>query len=276
MKSRTFYVYEHWRPDKDECFYVGKGHGRRANDMRERDGRNQHHLNIQAKLARLGMCVEVRMVRDDLAEPEAFVLERERISFWRSAGVSLTNQTDGGEGSSGWIATAETRAKMSASKKGRPGPKHSPETKAKMSATAKRRGAILVLQQPEIVEKTRSSSALRALDPEEKAARRETRRLAKLKGRQNSDETRAKKSAAHKGKVLSEHHRANISASKRGRPRPDHVRAILNKAGTKQSPETIAKRVAKTKGQKRSEEFRKSASERARLMWERKRQGLIA
>lgn len=25
-----FYVYEHWRPDKDVCFYVGKGSKGRA------------------------------------------------------------------------------------------------------------------------------------------------------------------------------------------------------------------------------------------------------
>jgi hypothetical protein len=30
MTAKKFYVYEHWRPDKDVCFYVGKGHGRRA------------------------------------------------------------------------------------------------------------------------------------------------------------------------------------------------------------------------------------------------------
>ena len=27
-----FYVYEHWRPDKNVCFYVGKGKGKRAVD----------------------------------------------------------------------------------------------------------------------------------------------------------------------------------------------------------------------------------------------------
>lgn len=29
MKN-NFYVYEHWRLDRDECFYVGKGTGKRA------------------------------------------------------------------------------------------------------------------------------------------------------------------------------------------------------------------------------------------------------
>ena len=39
-----FYVYEHWRPDRDECFYVGKGKGGRANVMY---GRNRHHEAVQ-------------------------------------------------------------------------------------------------------------------------------------------------------------------------------------------------------------------------------------
>ena len=43
-----FYVYEHWRPDRGECFYVGKGHGRRAYDMRR--GRNRWHKFMQEKL----------------------------------------------------------------------------------------------------------------------------------------------------------------------------------------------------------------------------------
>lgn len=51
--TNKFYVYEHWRPDKDICFYVGKGKGRRANVMY---GRGSHHERIQAKLKRLGMC----------------------------------------------------------------------------------------------------------------------------------------------------------------------------------------------------------------------------
>jgi len=30
-----YYVYEHWRPDKDICFYVGKGKGSRANSWKK-------------------------------------------------------------------------------------------------------------------------------------------------------------------------------------------------------------------------------------------------
>jgi len=151
MTDHIFYVYEHWRPDKDVCFYVGKGHGSRANVLKKR---NSHHQSIQKKLARLGMCVEVRMVANGMTERAAFDLEIERIRFWCDSGIRLTNKTTGGEGRSGAQWSAESRAKISAQTMGRKsspetraiqsqkamgnthwlGLKHSPETRAKMSA----------------------------------------------------------------------------------------------------------------------------------------------
>lgn len=92
--QNIFYVYEHWRPDKNVPFWVGKGHSDRAYIFR----RNLHYNNIVAKLARFGMCVEVRMVENGLPEHEAFALETVRIHYWRSKGIKLTNQSDGGEG----------------------------------------------------------------------------------------------------------------------------------------------------------------------------------
>ena len=93
-----FYVYEHWRLDRDECFYVGKGMKNRAYKMRDR---NAHHQAIMAKLSREGRGMEVRMVATGLTEDEAFALEVERIAFWREVGVDLANLTNGGEGTSG-------------------------------------------------------------------------------------------------------------------------------------------------------------------------------
>ena len=95
---KKFYVYEHWRTDRDECFYVGKGMGSRAYKM---NCRNRHHKAIQAKVIREGCAIEVRIVASALTEEEAFTLEIERIAFWRSKNIDLANLTNGGEGSSG-------------------------------------------------------------------------------------------------------------------------------------------------------------------------------
>lgn len=151
-----FYVYEHWRPDQDLCFYVGKGNGRRAQRI---ERRNADHSSVVAALAEIGMCVEVRMVASNISEDEAFRIERVRIAFWRSAGIALTNKTAGGEGFSGFVRpfgiplsesarqkvsdarkgmkfTAEHRAKLSAKKIGRPRPPFTDLTRAKMRAAA--------------------------------------------------------------------------------------------------------------------------------------------
>ena len=105
--NQIFYVYEHWRPDTDVCFYVGKGHGKRSHNFKQR---GRHHNHVLKKLARLGMCAEVRIVSFGLVEEDAFILERERIAFWRSSGVKLANLTDGGDGPVGLKWTKKSRA----------------------------------------------------------------------------------------------------------------------------------------------------------------------
>ena len=136
---QTFYVYEHWRLDRDECFYVGKGCGSRAY---ARSGRNIHWKNIVSKLERIGSGYEVRIVKSGILEEDAFALERERISFWKDKS-DLCNKTDGGGGVLGFVMPEETRRIMSEKAKGRfgvksmLGRKHSLETKLKMSAAHK-------------------------------------------------------------------------------------------------------------------------------------------
>ena len=119
--SGNFYVYEHWRLDRDECFYVGKGKGGRAYKMRDR---NLFHTAVVKKLQREGYAVEVKIVACGLSEEEAFSLEKERIAFWRAANADLTNATNGGDGVSGLKMSNEARAKMRAAKLGK---KQTPE-----------------------------------------------------------------------------------------------------------------------------------------------------
>jgi len=104
-----FYVYEHWRTDKNECFYVGKGTGNRAYKMKDR---NIFHKAIQQKLSNLGLAIEIKIIFGGLSEQEAFDIEIARIVFWRADGADLANLTDGGEGVSGIIVSKETKEKL--------------------------------------------------------------------------------------------------------------------------------------------------------------------
>ena len=65
-----FYVYEHWRPDINMPFYVGKGSGNRA--FRLKKNRNRHFRNIVSKLEKQGLCVEIKMVSANLSEATGF------------------------------------------------------------------------------------------------------------------------------------------------------------------------------------------------------------
>lgn len=128
-----FYVYEHWRPDTDLPFYVGKGSGQRAWRF-DKHSYNRHYTNIVRKLARLGMCPEVRMVAQALDEAGALALEVERIAHWRAVGVKLTNLTDGGDGASGYQMTAEQKERHREGLKRRV---MTPEWRANISAALK-------------------------------------------------------------------------------------------------------------------------------------------
>lgn len=119
-----FYVYEHWRPDKKVCFYVGKGKGKRAFDSLRR---GSHHKNLVAKLAQSGLLFEVRFVAIYLTENAAFDMEIERIAYWRGLGVALVNKTNGGDGPSGYIQSDEHRRKKTAAVKAH---RQTPEGKA--------------------------------------------------------------------------------------------------------------------------------------------------
>ena len=190
--SGTYYVYEHWRLDRDECFYVGKGKGGRAYKMRDR---NRFHTAIVQKIQRDGFAVEVKIVSFGLTEEDAFALEKERISFWRNAGADLANATNGGDGVSGLKMSAEARLKMRNAKLG---------TKQTPEMIQKRIAPLIGRKQPK-----------HAI---EQAA-------AKRRGKKLSEEHKASISASHKGKIVSETARKNLSAANKGRPWSEARRA---------------------------------------------------
>ena len=144
ISNNNFYVYEHIRLDNNTCFYVGKGKGKRS----DRVSRNEHHDRISKKYGHA-----VVIIADNLTEEEAFNLERETIEdyvFNLGYGIDiigfnnkedyeighLTNCTWGGEGSSGYNFSEDTKMKISNSLKGNI---VSEETKKKQSNSQKER-----------------------------------------------------------------------------------------------------------------------------------------
>ena len=183
--SMDFYVYEHWRSDKGVCFYVGKGNGDRA----WRFKRSRYYNNVVAKLLKNGHTVEVKILKEKMTEDEAFSLEMERICYWKSVGVRLTNLTDGGEGVRGKrhgrimksvLARPEVKARHSLAVKNA----HArPETKQRH-----RDGCRKAQSQPDVrCETSKRMVKLRANQTAEKA------RIGALKATLNTPESRQKK-----------------------------------------------------------------------------------
>lgn len=186
-----FYVYVYFRPWDGSPCYVGKGRGKRWLHFSKK--RNPHLRNIIAKAGGELPCVKIR---EGLTEVEAFAIESTFIkAIGRGKNGPLVNMTDGGEGVSGLIVSAETRAKMSeAGRRKVFSDQHKANLRVKNSDETRRR---------------KSVSAT---------------------GRILPDEVRAKISAAASKRTLSAETRAKMSAARRGRPKSEDHRRQMSKA----------------------------------------------
>jgi hypothetical protein len=142
------YVYEHWRPDTDQCFYVGKGSGERANRFHP-SARGPHHRNIILKLRRAGLRPEVKIIADGLTDGEALALEMQRIGL--HGRENLANHTAGGDGL--LDPDAETRAKMSAAAQKRLA---NPEFRDRHKAACRD-----AMARPDVAERTKAANLAR-------------------------------------------------------------------------------------------------------------------
>lgn len=209
-----FYIYEHWRPYKNECFWVGKGHGRRAYEFSKR---NMRHKHIVGYLRKIGLEPEVRIISTGMTEQESLDLEIIWIRFWRDQGAILANVTDGGEGVTGSTHSEETKALIREKRAQQERRPCSPETREKIAATQRGRK--------------------KGPNPEHSA---------RLKGRKLSEEHRRKIGEAGKGRIVSEETRARTAASNRGQKRDEATRLLLRLShlGKTQSEETRARKSA--------------------------------
>lgn len=171
MQDARFFVYEHMRRDTGAVFYVGKGTGYRATVA------SPYHRSIwwQRTVARAGG-FDVRYISTGIDEELAFLVEVERIDQRRRTGAHLCNMTDGGDGTSGWIKTAEWREKIGRAHRGKvisqevrdristavraAGYAHSDEARARMSQSRMGHTNNLGRKQPDEEKRKRAASLI--------------------------------------------------------------------------------------------------------------------
>ena len=207
--NKPWVIYTLSDPRNGIVRYVGKANNpkrRLAMHLRKAVKGNEHNHRVcwLLSLIRAGVQPTLAPIEEGIG-PGWQESEKKWIRAFRELGNDLVNATDGGEGTTGYVETAETRAKISAAIKRTMTPerharlaemgrkmRHTPESKAKLSASHK--GKIL--------------------SPEHRARLSVAHRLWLVRMAQkgtpyrHSPETLAKMSVGNKGKILSPEHRA--------------------------------------------------------------------
>ena len=198
VNPNRFYTYAYLREDKTP-YYIGKGTGDRIYSTNRRNNPPKDKSRII-------------FLKQNLTEEEAFRHEIYMIAVFGRKDLGngiLHNRTDGGEGSSGWVPSEETRRKISEASKGNTymlGKTLSEETKRKMSET--RKG------------KTHSEETKKKQSEVKKGktfSEEHRRNLSEAqKGKSLSEETRRKMSETRKGKIPSKETRRKLSEARKG------------------------------------------------------------
>ena len=257
MMKNIYYVYLYLRAITSKIaeagtpYYVGKGKDSRAY------ARN-HSVYVPKDRDR------IVIIENNMSEEESHALEIKKIAeFGRidnGTGI-LRNLTNGGDGTSGRIATEEQRARNSAAIK-----KHyeNPEARAKLSAScntpeARARNSAI----HSTPEARAQNSATRKKYYENPEARAKTSAAIKLA--KNTPEARAKISAAMKKLYENPEARAKQSAAMKKHYENPEARAKLSAA--KNTPEARARNSAAQKKRYENPEARAKQSAAIKKMW---------
>lgn len=225
--SNFTFIYRLRDPETQEIRYIGK-----ANDpdhrlrkhiegcKRAKSRKNSWIISLVNKGLRPVLEIIEKVSVDCWEERECYW-----IAYYRAQGMSLTNGTDGGDGSKGLNLTEEQRRRYSKASTGRKMPPRSEEWKRRQSEAQKR--AVRPPCSEETKQKISESHKVRA----------------------QSEEARRKRSIARTGTVHSEETKRKMSEDRKGRP------------GYRKSEEHKRKLSESIKGHIISEETRQKISE---------------
>lgn len=225
----------------------------------------------------------IQRLLDEGLEPSVEILEEVSINNWKESerawiaeckkfGLQITNLTDGGDGTQGYVFSDEARKKIGDIHRGKP----SPLKGKNISIQHKEKISLAFRGKP-------SHRKGKSLSPEHKEKIKI--RMQKFTGIPRSDEIKKKISEGNKGKVLSDSTKAKIGASSKGRnvglKRTEETKRKMSEAqlgpknhsyGKKLSEEHKAKLKEVNTGRKHSQESIERMREARRLYWQRIRE----
>jgi len=256
--TQQFLVYKHTSPSGKSYIGLTKNLTKRNSKHRRDNGCIAFHTAIQ-KYGWGSFTHEI--LAENLSLKEANDWEKFFIKIGNTLAPNGYNLKDGGNS---FTHSAETRAKISHSLKGK---KASLETRAKISVV--QRGKV---NSPETKAKMSASQKgkKRSAEANINNSNAQKGKVSPKKGKPLSDEQKAKMSATmkgrvspNKGKTASEETKKKISEAKKGKPLSDQARAalIIANTGRKMTEANKAKLIAISTGRKMSEESRAKMSE---------------
>ncbi len=253
--SNEFYVYVLLDPRKPgeykygefvfpyEPFYVGKGKNGRAGEHFQIRNQSDDHKSrkIRKIYKETGLEPIIAKPYENLFEEVSFELEKfliAQIGRYDLGKGPLTNYTDGGEGTSGYIFTEETRKKMSEAKLGKT---LSEEHKRKLSEANK--GKTLSEEYRKKLSKSLKGKMVGKNHP--------------MFGKTHSKESRRKMSESLKGRTLSEEHKRKLSESLKGHSVSEESRRKLSKANIGEKNPMFGKTLSEETKKRMSEAHKK-------------------
>jgi hypothetical protein len=206
----SYFIYQHFAPDSQLPFYIGKGKKNqneysRANSKRNR---NTYWHNIVNKNGYV-----VTISHKNICNEEACVIEKYLIDFYGRRDLKkgcLVNMTDGGEGSVNYKHSEEAKIKIGEKSLGRNigeknpmyGKKLSEEHRKKLSEAAMKANVSRVVSEDSKKKISESLKKYFSENPEKKLYL-------------STPEKRIKHSIASKGRVLTEEWKRKISETKK-------------------------------------------------------------
>ena len=224
--KRNKCVYEYRLPESEggHTYYVGQGNYNRPYKSHPYRG---HKRNTCIKPKDKNQIV---IIKDNLTEQEAKALEIELIDKHGRIDLGegyLINKTDGGEGTNGWIASEETKRKMSEAHKGNT---HTEETRKKLSESHKGNTHTEETKRKlSEARKGKNNPNLAKSLPED-----HRRKISEAnKERVFTEDHRRKLSEAGKGKTHTEETRKKMSESRKGIPHTEETRKKMSETNLK-------------------------------------------